>query len=363
MNFGKILVVEPEHVFAQVLVEQGYTVIRIGYKEVIKGPGKEVPQKLRNKEITGIGINYHQWKKHIDDDIISKCHKEIHVWIKHATEMSLPVFVFGITGTHWSQYVWEQMLLDKLLYESKHRLCTFNLRFGESKYPSNLCIKILSTMFKDSTPCKCCLDFKDHINDWKPGKDDHGRMTHRNATLKVFRTFVVDQRIIDFGNSEQAFPTDEREEWKRKRKENKEKGIEVKKKIKIVEEHYDDCGTNLAGLGNSEFLFNIRQIPTDEEPIVKGLCEHWLKGSFWCESKFNSTSKEMNTLSEMFSYLDTIPDGIDLVEICGGEGRTSILAIRRQLLVGENFDLVTHWDLNNQYDQDLVVMYLKKYCH
>ena len=193
----KILAVEPEHVFAQVLVEQGYTVIRIGYKEVIKGPGKEVPQKLRNKEITGIGINYYQWKKHVDDDTTSEFHKEIQVWIKHAKEMNVPVFVFGITGTHWSQYVWEQMLLGKILHESKHRLCAFGLRFKDTKSPRNLCIKILSTLVKESTQCKCFVDFKDHISDWKPEKDDHGRMTHRNATLKIFRTFVVDQIIMD----------------------------------------------------------------------------------------------------------------------------------------------------------------------
>jgi len=34
------------------------------------------------------------------------------------------------------------------------------------------------------------------------------------------------------------FPTDELEEWKRKRKENKEKGIEVKKSTQVVESHF-----------------------------------------------------------------------------------------------------------------------------
>ena len=254
--------------------------------------------------------------------------------------MDVPVFVFGITGTHWSQYVWEQMLLDKVLYESKHRLCAFNLQFKDTNSPSNLCMKILSTFPKESTPCKCSVAYKDHVNDWKPDKDDHGRMTHRNATLKIFRTLVVEQKIIDFGYAEQAFPTDEREEWKRKRKENKEKGIEVKKKLKVVEDHHDDCGTNLAGLGDPEVLFNIRQLQSDEEPLVKGLCEHWLRGSSWCDSRFNSTNQEMK-FEEMFAYLDTIPDGLDLVEICGDEGRTSTMAIRRQLQVGQNFDLVT----------------------
>ena len=49
------------------------------------------------------------------------------------------------------------------------------------------------------------------------------------------------------------------------------KGIEVKKKTKIVEEHYDDCGTNLLGLGDPETFFNEYKVPDNDEPFVKGL--------------------------------------------------------------------------------------------
>ena len=70
-----------------------------------------------------------------------------------------------------------------------------------------------------------------------------------------FYTKIKDKGIYDFGKltgREHVFPTEEREEWKRKRKENKEKGIEVKKKVKVIEDHHDDCGTDLSGLGTEE---------------------------------------------------------------------------------------------------------------
>ena len=51
---------------------------------------------------------------------------------------------------------------------------------------------------------------------------------------------------------EHMFLTQERVVWKRKRKRNKEQGIEVKKKVKIIEDHRNDCGTDLSGLGNNE---------------------------------------------------------------------------------------------------------------
>ena len=60
-------------------------------------------------------------------------------------------------------------------------------------------------------------------------------------------------------------------------------------------------------------------------------------------------------------HLDNLGDGLDLVELCGGEGRVSTIAIRRHLKVGENFDLVTYWDLNDPKDQARVVRYFKKY--
>jgi len=60
-------------------------------------------------------------------------------------------------------------------------------------------------------------------------------------------------------------------------------------------------------------------------------------------------------------YIETLPPGTDVVEVCGGEGRVSILAIRRQCNVGINIDLVTHWDLNVPSEQEEVVKYFRKH--
>ena len=47
-----------------------------------------------------------------------------------------------------------------------------------------------------------------------------------------------------------AYPTDSRERHKERERNTKEEGIvlEVKKKYKYVEPHYDDCGENLSGI-------------------------------------------------------------------------------------------------------------------
>ena len=63
-----------------------------------------------------------------------------------------------------------------------------------------------------------------------------------------------------------AYPTDARERQKIKEKENKAKGIEPVKQIKHVEEHYDDCGNDLSGLGpNAEIFLEEYAIEEDND--------------------------------------------------------------------------------------------------
>ena len=57
-------------------------------------------------------------------------------------------------------------------------------------------------------------------------------------------------------DSQVAFPTESKEREKARRKREKELGIErtVKKKLKIVEEHYDDCGYDMSSINIDETM-------------------------------------------------------------------------------------------------------------
>ena len=231
---------------SQIFMDQGYDVLRLRYVECIKGPGRDVPRLIRNGSIVGICIAYHEWKKRIPADVINRYHNEIGIWLKHAQNMEIPVMVIGLTGNHWDQSIWDEAIKNKVLFESKHRLCSLNIKLRNLDAPSNLCLKILSTFVIPSTPCQCGIAFKDHVNDWHPYGDDTDRMNHRDAMIKIYGV-LAERRILSLhDDAEHMYPTDERVEWKRKRKENKEKGIEVKKKTKVVEAHFDDCGTDLS---------------------------------------------------------------------------------------------------------------------
>ena len=258
---GKVLVVEPEHLITQLLSDSGHQVMRLRYHECLKSPGKDVIKQLRDHEIVGICVAFHEWQKRVPKEVIGKFLKELGVWIKHSSIQGVEFIAVGLTGTHWNQIVWDQAIQNKLLHESKHRFCGLNLKLRDLDAPSNLCVKILSTTPHESTPCTCGIPFKDHVNDWHSYGQDTDRVTHRDAINMLYKKMIekdilVFKSHVTHENVEPMFPTDERVEWKRKRKENKEKGIEVKKRIKVVEDHRDDCGDNLLGLGDdvSELL-------------------------------------------------------------------------------------------------------------
>ena len=140
-----ILVVEPEHLISQILIDHGHRVLRLRYHECIKAPGRNVPRMIRNGELIGICVAYHEWHKCIPRDVISKFHKELEVWIKHSLNLGVKFVALGLTGSHWNQPIWENIETQGTLFVSKHRFCGLGLKLRTLTAPSNLCVKIFST--------------------------------------------------------------------------------------------------------------------------------------------------------------------------------------------------------------------------
>ena len=85
-----------------------------------------------------------------------------------------------------------------------------------------------------------------------------------------------------------AFPTEERVRWKEQQKIRKAAGIEVKKKHKYVEAHFDDCGTDISGMGpddvndyiTAEVIGDLEpHEPNSDDEWTQGLTQWWLLGS------------------------------------------------------------------------------------
>ena len=123
----------------------------------------------------------------------------------------------------------------------------------------------------------------------------------------------------------------------------KEAGITPSKRKFKVEDHVDDCGSDLSGLGSDVLSMAVDLLipsKTSEEahylnstlvPIIsQGLPVWWLKGS--------GTDKpgpqppmihRTGSLDELSSVLAELGPGVDVTELCGGAGRASTICLRR----------------------------------
>jgi len=168
-----------------------------------------------------------------------------------------------------------------------------------------------------------------------------------------------------------AYPTAGRERQKIKEKERKAAGIDVVKKKQQIEDHHDDCGNDLTGLGpDISLLASDISIEYDDYNddydgcyLVQNLALWWLHGSYW-EADLGPQHCATIICSNFhitLQYLASKGIGIDIIELCGGAARTSTVCIRRNLQAGPNFDIICQCDLNDVDQQLAVLQYIRRY--
>merc|ERR1712023_278065 len=143
-----------------------------------------------------------------------------------------------------------------------------------------------------------------------------------------------------------AYPADERLRQKAKLK----AGHVPKARKQVVEDHYGDCGTDLAGL--APYLQTAMLTVGDDDPadyddddltsgLTSGLATWWLLGSS-APAGLGPQGENVwlvSTIHAFLNFLTSLDDGIDIVEVCGGEARPSTLALRRPYKVEVLADL------------------------
>ena len=104
---------------------------------------------------------------------------------------------------------------------------------------------------------------------------------------------------------------------------------------------------------------NFDDSDVENEAFVENLQTYWFKGTTINDTSYGSNVQIMTDIYTMFDFLARQTTGIDLVEICGGVGRVTTIAIRRRLNTGPNYDLVTGWNLNDPKQQARVAEYVQ----
>ena len=127
---------------SQLLMDNGHHVLRLHYRECIHGIGNTISKRLRAGEFQSMWIVHQRRRiKDVPPDRIRRFISEVCMWIRHAKDCMIPICVMGVTGRHWDYEQWDQLILDKMLYESKHRFCSMGLKVDKTaQKPSNVCV-------------------------------------------------------------------------------------------------------------------------------------------------------------------------------------------------------------------------------
>ena len=199
----------------------------------------------------------------------------------------------------------------------------------------------------------------------------------------------------------QAYPTEQAVRQKKAKAQYKEdlksQGLtpeEIKqrtrKKPQIQEKHYDDCGSDVSPLleNNERVLLCLghstlsdlvhhcfmeeetgRMSESDEDYTTTTLDMSW---NFLLSSEIDEghacfvqkiAGSTFIPIDCVVSYLthSALKGNVDVMEVVGGMGGVSRLAIRRRLVTGKNFDLVTGCDLECDKDFRSVTDYVEKF--
>ena len=316
-----------------------------------------------------------------------------------------PAVLIGQRGRQWNNDGLASLLQDGFVHEQKIPLCHFDIKIlPETDGPSANEFYALTTFETTKQGCKCpskathrykyekdlkgrgrCkhiafdLLYSKLINQWLShiclllteneaprlsGKPDFTCEKRNKNTHSEGRNYYAP--VEDRGEEEQAYPTDAKEREKQKKKDNPD--WKPKKQKKFVEDHYDDLGDDLSGLGcdlafhqattivEDYYSDNSNEVSSDEE-FIDGLTYWMFKGP---DGDRLTTYHTMSVcdLSTAIALLSEVGGGYDICEFCGGTGRTTRVAIRRRLRTGRNFDLVTNADLGDPTQQRQALKYL-----
>ena len=335
--------------------------------------------------------------KHVAADRHHAALSEVATLLYTALETRIPCLAIGAFGSLWSHQEIDRLTNCANVSKRYHRLCHFGIKVDPATTaPSSSCLVTVSVnLVLSGHSCRCPVrSSTSHVMDWTTD----GMHRQRNEAMQHISIQILKQiqsqltipglssvqkhganmsqlstpdfnaaSVISIGNLAEssaaaltcvsgvnrsapgeslAFPTEEKERQKRRAKERKQQGILPQKRLKTIEDHHDDCGTDLSGLGISPELF----AEDSPDSLAMVLMRH--------ELLHNPSHPSLAAC--LAAAAEHQGAALDLIEICGGEARPTSIALRKGLRGGDNFDLVTGCDLNDEHNQSLVLSYIRQ---
>lgn len=326
--------------------------------------------------------------------------------LQQAIRAQVLCMLAGVRKSAWTYPAVEQLKADQILYHSMHRWCHFGITLAPgSEEPSSVNMHLLSSVKITNHSCKCpdrtnhCFD----IDSSQPNRAHLRASAERRFCVKLLTALGVGQEsemptdsnnIV--GRQEEVttaeafkatssdetskaaketrhhhFPTKQKIAQREREKNMTKEELKSRKKKQKVEQHFDDCGTSLAGLGDPEL--SLFEEPVDRElsePAInlqKMLTHSTFEGGFGSHffgipdvSTKRIRVEGIEQAMLVANQLQSAEPCVDIMELCGGEGLTTYLCHKKRLRPGANFDIITGVDLTQEKSQKLVREYVRQ---
>ena len=397
------LVVEEKPIASMLLSSRGLRTEVYHQRQVTTSCMQEVTLNIKQDKYTMIWLELPAVNRGFIAKKRSKAIREYSTWLRNAYQVRVPAIIIGMRGRHWVDESLSTLLYDKLAFEQELALCRFGITIKpELVGPSDNKFHSYTSFPAPNFSCQCPAGAR---HTYELDKELKGRGALKDQAARKLYGFIMDKlfngicsatleprlrgkpdfaasnQVLDVGMvanikdttnqdplESHAFPTDAKEREKERKKANPD--YKAKKQQKFVENHYDDLGDDLSGLGGDlEYLMApvVREVceaessqESSDEEAVKGL-------TYWCfigpDGKREIPRQVLHVcdLAAASQLLSEVGPGVDMCEFCGGVGRASTIAIRRRLRTGKNFDLVTNADLGDPTQQRIAMRYLDQH--
>ena len=92
------------------------------YRECLK-VNQQIEEQLEKGYFSQFWISYQRRKAgDVTANRIRTFNKTMSRWIDKATKSGTQIYVVGVSGTHWNETPYQEMVNDKMLTASNHRL-------------------------------------------------------------------------------------------------------------------------------------------------------------------------------------------------------------------------------------------------
>ena len=408
---GYALVIEPTPCMATALQDLGWRCDSYHPRSVIQASDQQIGGWIREGKYNLVWIRF-PWKHVLPKERVARFEQQSKSWLHLAGQHRiLAIHCKQVAECDWGHD--ECFMKDK--FTSQHHLCHYGIRLVGTE-PSGIIYHLLTT--KKLPSHGCAHPGKQHALDrelltGKLGANSARIDAERNFCKQLmmelckmrdlFACFDADgsralkslnqsrkpdccngvathcgtmaeqqdhrhQKVQEGSNQPiQNFPTESAIAGKEHKKKLKLEGKTPKRKLRILDDHWDDLGDDLSGLGEDSAFLMLDYVPhkylessddsTDEE-FAHGMETQFFYGESHARP-LAPHALRFNNWQAALSFLNSQEAGLDLCELCGGpEARTSQVAIRRRLKTGHNFDLVCDVDLGDPMMQTAVAHYI-----